>query len=74
MKSEHQKLGGLLQEIQVPTSKWEDIIMDFVVGLPQTQKQYDSIWMVVDRFTKSVHFIPIKSTYLEEDYARIFID
>ena len=48
--------------------------MDFVVGLPLTQMQYDSIWMVVDRFTKSVHFIPIKSTYSAEDYAKIFID
>ena len=48
--------------------------MDFVVGLPWTQKSYDSIWVVVDQLTKSTHFIPVKSTYLEEDYARIFID
>ena len=69
---EHQKRGGLLQEIQVPTWKWEDINMDFVVGLPRIQKQYDSIWVVVDRFTKSTHLILIKSTFLEEYYARIF--
>ena len=48
--------------------------MDFVVGLPQTQKQYDSIWVIVDRLTKSVHFIPVKSTHSIEDYAMIFID
>ena len=48
--------------------------MDFVVGLPWTQKSYDSIWVVVDQLTKSTHFIPVKSTYLEEDYARIFLD
>ena len=47
--------------------------MDFVVGLPQKQKQYDSIWVVVDKLTKSSHFIPIKSTYSKKDYARIFI-
>ena len=42
MKAENQNPGGLLQEIQVPTWKWEYINMHFVVGLPQTQKQYDS--------------------------------
>ena len=54
--------------------KWEDINMDFVVGFHRTQKQYDSIWVVVDRLTKSVYFILVKSTYSAEDYARIFID
>ena len=53
---------------------WEDINMDFVVFLPRTQWQYDSIWVVVDRLTKYTRFIPIKSTYSGEDYARIFID
>ena len=48
--------------------------MHFVVGFPGTQKQYDSIWVVVDRLTKSFYFIPVKSTYSAEDYAWIFID
>ena len=48
--------------------------MDFVVGLPRTQTQYDSIWVVVDRLTKYANFIPIKCTYSFEDYARIFRD
>ena len=74
VKVEHQKLGGLLQEIQVPTWKWEDTNMYFVVGLPRTQNQYDSIRVVVDRLTKSSNIIPIKSTYSAEDYAKIFID
>ena len=47
--------------------------MDFVVGLPHTQKSYDSIWVVVDRLTKSASFILVKSTYSAEDYARIFL-
>ena len=47
--------------------------MDFVVDLPRTQKQYDSIWVVVNRLTKSALFLLVKSTYSAEDYARIFI-
>ena len=50
------------------------INMDFIVGLPRTQSSYDSICVVVDRFTKYAHFIPVKSTYSAEDYARILID
>ena len=71
LKVEHQKSGGLLQEIQVPTWNWEDTTMDFVVGLPRSQSQNDSLWVIVDRLTKSAYFIPIKSTYSAEDYASI---
>ena len=63
MKFEHQKSIGLLQEMPLPKWKWEQIIMDFVVGLPNTQRGYDSIWVMVDRLTKSTHFIPVKATY-----------
>ena len=48
--------------------------MDFVLGLPRTQKSYDSIWVVVDQLTKSARFIPFKYMYSAEDYATIFID
>ena len=47
--------------------------MDFVVGLPKTMGKYDSIWVVVDRLTKSAHFIPVKVTYNAEKLARIYI-
>ena len=70
----HQKFGGLHQEIQVPTWKSEDINIDYLVGFSWTENQYDSIWVGVDRLTKSDHFIPVKSTYSAEDYTRIFID
>ena len=73
VKAKHQNQGGLPQEIQVQTWKWEDINIDIVVGFPQTQKQYDSILVIVDRLTKSGHFIPVWSNYSAEDYARIFI-
>ena len=46
--------------------------MNFIVGLPQTQNQHDYIWVVMICLTKSVDFIPIMSTYLVENYARIF--
>ena len=74
VKIEHLKPGGLLLQIKIPTLKWEEINMDFVVGLPRTQKSYDSIWVVVDRLTKSARFIPVKSLYSAEDYAKIFLD
>ena len=45
--------------------------MDFVVDLSKTRKKHDSIWVIVDRITKSAHFIPGKSTYKVEDYARL---
>ncbi|CAM8931013.1 unnamed protein product [Rhodiola kirilowii] len=48
--------------------------MDFVTGLPRTRKGYDSIWVIVDRLTKTSHFIPVKISYLSEQYARIYID
>ena len=48
--------------------------MDFVVGLPRTWRQNDSIWVIVDRLTKSIHFIPVKCIYTTEDYARIYFN
>ncbi|WVZ49195.1 hypothetical protein U9M48_000572 [Paspalum notatum var. saurae] len=57
----------------LPAWKWEDIHMDFIVGLPRTQKGYDSIWVIIDRFTKSAHFIPVKTTYRAKQYAELYI-
>jgi hypothetical protein len=47
-KAEHQKPAGLLQPLPVPKWKWEEIGMDFVTGLPRTQKRNDSIWVIID--------------------------
>ncbi|WVZ54715.1 hypothetical protein U9M48_005473, partial [Paspalum notatum var. saurae] len=47
--------------------------MDFVVGLPRTQKGYDSIWVIIDRFTKSAHFLPVKTVYRANTYAELYI-
>jgi hypothetical protein len=74
VKVEHQKPGGLLQPLEVPEWKWEHITMDFVGALPRNQKGQDSIWVIVDRLTKSAHFIPVKSTYKASQYAAIYIE
>ena len=57
-----------------PTWKWDDINMDFVVGLPWTRGKNYSIWVVVDRLRTSAHFIPVNSTYSVQEYARIYIN
>ena len=57
------KAAGLLQSLQIPQWKWDEIGMDFIVGLRRTRAGYDSIWVVVDRLTKADHFIPVKTTY-----------
>ena len=57
VKAEHQRPAGLLQPLKVPEWKWEEISMDFIVGLPCTQSGHDSFWVIVDRLTKVAHFI-----------------
>jgi len=59
VKAVHLKPAGLLQPLSILGWKWEEISMDFIVGLPPTQKGYNSIWVIVDRLTKSAHFIPV---------------
>ena len=57
VKAEHQKPSGLLQPLEIPEWKWKNITMDFVSGLPRTQRGHDAIWVIVDRLTKSTHFL-----------------
>jgi hypothetical protein len=73
VKAEYQQPAGLLQSLQVPEWKWEEIAMDFVVGLPRTQSGSDSIWVIMDRLTKVAHFIPVKTTYSEPQLAELYI-
>ncbi|GJW74311.1 retrotransposon protein, putative, ty3-gypsy subclass [Tanacetum coccineum] len=63
VKIEHQRASGLLQPLEIPMWKWDEISMDFVTGLPTTQKRHDAIWVVVDRLTKSAHSYPFGRTY-----------
>nr|GEX26120.1 putative nucleotidyltransferase, ribonuclease H [Tanacetum cinerariifolium] len=72
VKIEHQRESGLLQPLDIPTWKWDQISMDFVTGLPRTFKKNDAIWVVVDRLTKSAHFLPIQQGYSVSKLAEIF--
>ena len=62
VKAEHQRPAGLLQPMKIPEWKWEEVGMDFIVGLTRTQRGHDSIWVIVDRLTKVAHFLPVKTT------------
>nr|GFB14196.1 putative reverse transcriptase domain-containing protein [Tanacetum cinerariifolium]GFB34459.1 putative reverse transcriptase domain-containing protein [Tanacetum cinerariifolium] len=72
VKIEHQRASGLLQPLNIPIWKWDEISMDFVTGLPRTQRKHDAIWVVVDRLTKSAHFLPICKDYSVSRLAEIF--
>ncbi|WVZ63815.1 hypothetical protein U9M48_013420 [Paspalum notatum var. saurae] len=73
VKADHLKPAGTLQPLAVLAWKWEDVHMDFIVGLPRTQKGYDSIWVIIDRLTNSAHFLPVKTYYTAGTYAEIYI-
>ncbi|GJR02572.1 putative reverse transcriptase domain-containing protein [Tanacetum coccineum] len=73
VKAEHQKPSGLLQQPEIPVWKWERITMDFVSGLPRTPIRYDTIWVIVDRLTKSAHFLPTKKTDTMEKLTQIYL-
>ncbi|KAD3640201.1 hypothetical protein E3N88_29424 [Mikania micrantha] len=74
VKAEHQKPSGLLEQPEIPQWKWEQIAMDFITKLPRTSSEHDSIWVIIDRLTKSAHFLPIRETYKTEKLARLYVD
>ncbi|GJT74936.1 putative reverse transcriptase domain-containing protein [Tanacetum coccineum] len=73
VKAEHQKPSGLLVQPEIPHWNWENITMDFVTKLPKTSIGQDTIWEIVDRLTKSVHFPPIKETDSMEKLTRQYL-
>jgi hypothetical protein len=74
VKASHLKVAGTLQPLPIPSWKWEDICMDFIVCLPNTSRHHDSIWVIVDRLTKIAHFLPVHTTHKTEKYTEIYID
>jgi hypothetical protein len=57
----------------MPEWKWEEIGMDFIVGLSRTRDGYDSIWFIADRLTKVAHFIPVRTTYTGAKLAELYM-
>ncbi|KAD4585657.1 hypothetical protein E3N88_23258 [Mikania micrantha] len=68
VKIEHQRASGLLQPLDIPLWKWDDISMDFVTGLLKTFRKNDAIWVIVDRLSKSAHFLPIQQGHSLASY------
>ena len=73
VKAEHQVPSGLLQPITIPEWKWERITMDFVSGLPLSLRKKNAIWVIVDRLTKSAHFIPVRMDYSLDKLVELYI-
>nr|GEZ57705.1 hypothetical protein [Tanacetum cinerariifolium] len=73
VKAEHLKPSGLLQQPKIPKWKWENVTMDFVTGLPTTPSGYDLIWVIMDRLTKSTHFLPKKKTDSIQKLAELYL-
>ncbi|GJV75707.1 putative reverse transcriptase domain-containing protein [Tanacetum coccineum] len=74
VKAEHQRPSGLLQQPEIPEWKWDKITMDFITKLPRSKSGNDTIWAIVDRLTKSAHFLAIREYYSTEKLAKIYVD
>jgi hypothetical protein len=73
VKAEHQSPAGLMQPLSIPEWKWEEIGMDFITGLPLTPKKKDMIWVIVNRLTKSAHFLAINQKDSGEKLINLYV-
>ncbi|GKE76317.1 putative reverse transcriptase domain-containing protein, partial [Tanacetum coccineum] len=73
VKAEHQRPSGLLVQPEIPQWKWDNITMDFVTKLPKSSQGYDTIWVIVDRLTKSAIFMPMRETNPMDKLARMYL-
>ena len=74
VKVEHQKSTGKIQPLSIPVWKWDKITTNFVIGLPRTWRQHDAIWVIVDRLTKSVHFLSISNDDPLDKLAQLYVE
>ena len=73
VKAEEKHPAGLLHPLSIPKWKWEVVTMDFITRFPRTSKKHDSIMVVVEKLTKSAHFILLKTTHKAADVVDIFM-
>jgi hypothetical protein len=73
VKAEHQRPVRMLKPLLIPKWKWDEIAMNFILGLPKATIGEDSIWVIVDRLTKSAHFIPIKVKDPIDKLAKLYV-
>nr|GEZ41361.1 putative reverse transcriptase domain-containing protein [Tanacetum cinerariifolium] len=74
VKAEHQRPSNLLQQPGIPKWKWKRIAMDFIIKLPRTESRHDSIWVIMDRLTKSAHFLPIHEESKIDRLAKLYLN
>ncbi|GJX28545.1 putative reverse transcriptase domain-containing protein [Tanacetum coccineum] len=74
VKAEHQRPSGLLVQPEIPEWKWDNIMMDFITKLPKLSQGFDTIWVIVDRLTKSAHFLPIRENNPLDKLARLYLN
>ncbi|GJU79742.1 putative reverse transcriptase domain-containing protein [Tanacetum coccineum] len=74
VKAEHQRPSRLLVQLEIPEWKWDNITMDFITKLPKSSQGFDTIWVIVDRLTKSAHFLPIRENDPLDKLARLYLN
>ncbi|GJX53286.1 putative reverse transcriptase domain-containing protein [Tanacetum coccineum] len=74
VKAEHQRPSGLLVQPEIPEWKCDNIMMDFITKLPNSSQGFDTIWVIVDRLTKSAHFLPIRENDPLDKLARLYLN
>ena len=74
VKAGHQVPTGLLNPLPIPQWKWDNITMVFVSGFPLTQQKHEYVWVIIDRLTKSTHFIPVRIDYFMDRLAELYVD
>ncbi|GJX25175.1 putative reverse transcriptase domain-containing protein [Tanacetum coccineum] len=74
VKAKHQRPSGLLVQPEIPEWKWDNITMDFITKLPRSSQGFDTIWVIVDRLTKSAHFLPIRENDPLDKLARLYLN